>query len=231
MTGEVSGARPAPSDERPRPARWVLAPASVGGLLFTVGLLVEVRCAVGRCPAAGWSRFVALDGAGALPRLFTAAVFLAVGLLAALAAVRSTGWARWWWAAVVGVGVVLGTAKAVSASSTVEQGGGRYTTLVGGVLLSVIGLPLLWRAGRRWAVRGATPVTLALAGCAVAVLGLDQVTEAVRSVSSSPVALAVATYVEEGGEAVAALLLLAATSAWRPRRVIDAPGGVSRRGW
>lgn len=214
MTGEVSGPRPAP----PRPARWVLAPAAVGVLLFAVGLVVEVRCAVDRCPAAGWSRVVALDAAGALPRLFTAAVFLAVGVTAALAVAGSTGRARWWWAAVSGVGVVLGTAKAASASSAAEQSGGRYTTLVVGVLLSAVGLPLLWRAGRRWAVRGAIPVTLALTGCAVAVLGLDQVTALVRWASGSPVALAVATWLEEGAEAVAALLLLAATSAWRPSR-------------
>ncbi|MCZ2817386.1 hypothetical protein [Modestobacter sp. VKM Ac-2984] len=223
MTGEVSGAQPAPSAALPRSARWVLAPAGIGVLLFAVGLLVEVRCAVDRCLDGGWSRFFALDAPGALPRLFTAAVFLAVGVTAAPAVARSAGRARWWWAVVLGVGVVLGTAKGASASSAAEQSGGRYTTLVVGVLLSAVGLPLLWRAGQRWAVRGATPVTLALTGCAVAVLGLDQVTALVRWVSGSPVALAVATCLEEGGEAVAALLLLAATWAWRP--------DVSRRGW
>ncbi|MCZ2803732.1 hypothetical protein O2W18_01275 [Modestobacter sp. VKM Ac-2983] len=196
----------------------MLGPAAVGALLFAAGLLVEVRCAVDRCPAAGWSRLLALDAPWALPRLFTAAVFLAVGLTAALAVAGSAARVRWWWAAVLGLGVALGTAKAASASSVVEQSGGRFTTLVVGVLLSAVGLPLLWRAGRRWAVHGATPVTLALTGCAVAVLGLDQVTAVVRSASSSPVALAVATCLEEGGEAVAALLLLAATSAWRPSR-------------
>lgn len=196
----------------------MLVPAAVGGLLFTVGLLAEARCAVGPCPVAGWSRLFALDSVGALPRLFTTAVFLAVGLLAALAAVRSTGRARWWWTALVAAGVVLAIAKAGSVSTAAEQDGGRWATLAGTVLLSGVGLSLLWWAGRHWSVRGAAPVTLALGGYVVAALGLDQVTVAVRSVSDSPLALAVATYLEEGAEAVAALLLLAAVSAWLPRR-------------
>ncbi|WP_229681963.1 hypothetical protein [Modestobacter marinus] len=196
----------------------MLVPAVIGGLLFTVGLLAEARCAVGRCPDAGWYRLVALDSVGALPRLFTTAVFLAAGLLAGVGAVRSTGRARWWWAAVLAAGVVLAVAKAGSVSTAAEQDGGRYATLAGTLLLSGVGLSVLWWAGRRWSVRGTARVTLALAGYVVAALGLDQVTVAVRAVSGSPLALAVATYLEEGAEAVAALLLLAVVSAWRPGR-------------
>lgn len=195
---------------RPLRARWLIGLAALGGLLFTAGLLVEVRCAVGHCPAPRVQRLFDLDGLGGLPRLFTTGMFVAVAALAALAAARSTRWVRAWWAAVAAVGVVLAVAKAVSSHSTLEQDGGRYVTLVGGVLVTVIGLSVLWWAGRAWSVPAASPVCVALAVYAVAALGLDQVTAAVTKVTSSPVALAVATFVEEGGEAVTALVLLAA---------------------
>jgi hypothetical protein len=62
------------------------------------------------------------------------------------------------------------------------------------------------------------PVTGALTAYAVAALGLDQLTGAVASVSASPVALGFAVYLEEGGEAVTALVLLAVVLQAVPRR-------------
>ena len=58
------GLPPAVPAGRPGRARWVVALGGVGGLLFTVGLLVRVRCAVGACPAPGVRRLFALDGLG-----------------------------------------------------------------------------------------------------------------------------------------------------------------------
>jgi hypothetical protein len=195
---------------RPPRARWLIGLTALGGLLFTGGLLVQVWCAVGYCPAPRVQRLFDLDGVGGLPRLFSTGVFAAVAVLAVLAAARSTRWVRAWWAAVGAVGVVLAVAKAVSWHSTLEQDGGRSVTLVSGVLVTVIGLSVLWWAGRAWSVAAASPVCVALAVYAVAALGLDQVTAAVTTVTSSPVARVVATFVEEGGEAVTALVLLAA---------------------
>jgi hypothetical protein len=204
--------------ERPRRARWVLAPAVVGGLLFTAGLLVELRCAVGRCPdRATWGLFD-LDGVGALPRLFTVAVFAGVAALSALAARRSDGPRARWWAMVAGGGVLLVVAKALSSHSALERDGGVLVTLGGGVLVAAVGLPLLWRAGVRWSVPGAGVVTAALAAYAVAALGLDQVSGLGGSLAAGPVLLASPVYLEEGGEAVTALVLLAAVARWVPRR-------------
>jgi hypothetical protein len=115
-------------------------------------------------------------------------------------------------------GVILAVAKVVSSHSALEQDGGRAATLAGGLLVTVVVLSLLWRTGRAWSVAGALPVTVALAVYAAAALGLDQVTAGVRAMSGSPVALAVASFVEEGGEGLAALAVLAAVSAWGSRR-------------
>jgi hypothetical protein len=206
---------------RPRRARWVVVLAGLGGLLFTIGLLVEVRCAVGECPAPEVRRLFELDALGSLPRLFTTAVFVVVGVTAGLAWRRTPGRAGWWWGLVTVGGVALALAKAVSVHSAAEQDDGRWVTLVAGVLLTAIGLPLLLWAGLRWSVAGAAPVCAALAAYAVAALGLDQVTGAVSALSANPVLIAFAVYLEEGGEAVTAVVLLATVvqavpvSGWR----------------
>jgi hypothetical protein len=200
---------PAVPPRRPRPARWLVALAGIGGLLFTVGLLVQVRCAVGECPASVARRLFDLQARGSLPRLFTTAVFVLVGLLAGLASARMHGRVRLWWSLVGAGGVVLAVAKAVSAHSTAEQDGGAPSTLAGGVALSVVALSILLWAGLRWSVPGAVPVSAALAAYAVAALGLDQVTGAVGSVWEDPTLRAWAVFLEEGGEAGTALVLLA----------------------
>jgi hypothetical protein len=196
----------------------VLVLAAVGGLLLTIGLLVEVRCAVGRCPAPGVRRLFDLDALGALPRLFTTGVFVLVAVLAGLASWRASRRARWWWGLIAAGGVVLAGAKVVSVHSSAEQDGGRLITLAGGVALTVVALLVLLWTGLRWSVPGAAPVAGALTAYAVAALGLDQVTGAVTSVSGSPVARAFAVYLEEGGEAVTVLVLLTLVLQAVPRR-------------
>jgi hypothetical protein len=64
-------------------------------------------------------------------------------------------------------------------------------------------------------VPAAGAVTFAAAPMPRAV-GPDQVTALVGLVSSRPVAVAVATFVEEGAEAGTPMLLLAATVRWMP---------------
>jgi hypothetical protein len=192
--------------------------AVVGGVLFTAGLLTELRCAVGDWPAPWIQRLFSLDGIGGLPRLFITGVFVAVAVLAGLTATRSPRPVAGWWAGVAAGGVVLAVAKSVSTHSAVEQDDGRYVTLAGGVLLSLLGLVVLWRTGRAWSVRAAWPVTVALAAYAAAALGLDELTALVVAVTHSPVARAVATFIEEGGEAVTALVVLEIVSRWVPAR-------------
>ena len=202
-------------------ARRVLALGALGGALFTVGLFVRLRCAVGRCPVPHARRLLDLDAVGSLPRLYITALFLAVAVLAARAAVRVSPPARWWWGLVALGAVVLAAAKSVSVHSSAEKMDGQWVTLVGGLLLTLVGLPALWWAGRRWSVPAAGAVTFLLALYAAAALGLDQVTSLVRALSGGPVSLALATYLEEGGEAVTALLLLARVARWLPPRRSD----------
>jgi hypothetical protein len=210
---------PAVSLRISRTTGWLLAVAGLGGLLFTAGLVFNLECAVGHCPAPLVRRLFDLDGLGSLPRLFTTAVLLGVGVLAALASWRAVDRARAWWGLVAAGGVLLACAKAVSAHSSMEQDDGRVVTLVVGVLVTVVGLPLLWWAGRRWSVPAVTAVTAALAAYALAALGLDQVTAAVVTVSRSPVLRVFALYLEEGGEAVTGLVVLATVAlTGRPRR-------------
>src|SRR3978361_150814 len=141
--GRVTGGRvPVRSAEpawRPIRGGWVVslvALGGLGGLLFSIGLLVGVRCARGRCPSARVQRLFDLDGIDSLPRLFTTAVFLGVAVLAVLACRRARERARLWWAALVVSGAALAVAKAVSVHSSLERDDGRQTTLVGGVLLT-----------------------------------------------------------------------------------------------
>jgi hypothetical protein len=209
---------------RRRTTAWVLGLGALGGLLFTVGLVVRLRCAVGRCPAPQTRQLLDLDAVGSLPRLFTAGLFVAVAVLGARAAARTERPARWWWVLVAVSGVVLAAAKVVSLHSAAEQVDGRWVTLVGGLGLTLVGLPVLWWAGRRWSVPAAGAVTLALAVYAAAALGLDQVTGLVGMAWSGRVSGAFATYLEEGGEAVTALLLLAAVARWMPARRHPGPG-------
>lgn len=205
-------------------AGWLLLLAAVGGVLFTVGLVVRVRCAVGRCPSPIDRQLFSLDAVGGLPRLFTTVLFVALTVLAVRVAVRTEAPARWWWFVVALGGVGLTVAKAVSVHSSAERTDGRWVTLVGALLITLVGLPLLWWSGRRWSVPAAGSVTVALAFYAAAALGLDQLTGLIRQVSSGPVALALATYVEEGGEAVTALVLVAVVTRWLPSRTA-APSG------
>ncbi|WP_139306993.1 hypothetical protein [Modestobacter sp. DSM 44400] len=194
----------------------MLGLAALGGLVFTVGLVVRLRCAAGRCPTPQIRELFDLDAIGSLPRLFTTGLFLAVAVLSARAAARSDPPVRWWWVLVAVGGGVLAAAKVVSLHSAAEQLDGRWLTLVGGLGLTLVGLPLLWWAGRWWSVPAAGAVTFALVVYAAAALGLDQVTLLVGLARSGPVARAFATYLEEGGEAGTALLLLAAMARWLP---------------
>jgi len=218
VTRELVGVAPAAAVARPARGRWLVGLAVLGALLFTAGLLVELRCGVGRCPPPAVQRLFDLDGIGSLPRQFTTAVFAGGTVLAAVAARRSGGRRARWWVLVAAAEALLTVAKAVSTHSAVERQDGVLLTFVGGLLVALLGLAVLWRAGLRWGVPGASLVSGAFAAYAVAALGLDRVTGLVAHLTAQPSALALAVYLEEGGEAVAALALLAAVVRSVPRR-------------
>lgn len=201
------GLRPWP---RIRDTWWVfgLAVSALG--IFLLAFLVALRCGPWGCHGSLATRLLDLDAVGGLPRLFTTALFLGVGLLAWRARRAVHGAPAAWWTVVAAIAIGLALAKAVSVHATLKDSVSPALTLVGGLSLTGIALVALWAAGRRWGVAAARPVVLALAVYAVVALGLDLLTGLAAAVQDRVGWLTVsgATFVEELGEALAALLLL-----------------------
>lgn len=194
---------------RLRQTWWVYGLAVLVLALYTAGLVERLRCGLfGRCggPVA---HLLDLDALGGLPRLLTTAFFVATAVLAFRAARAPAGRPAFWWAAVGGIGVLLALAKLVSVHSAAKADAAMLT-LIGGIALAAVSLVALLAAGRRWRVAAAAPVVLALACYAFAAIGLDAVTSLVAAVQSTtgPLTQAAATFVEELGEALTALVLL-----------------------
>jgi hypothetical protein len=200
------GLRPWP---RIRDTWWVFVLAGAALGVFVLGFLVALRCGPRRCHGSLALRLLDLDAVGGLPRLFTTALFLAAALMAWRARRSVEGSAATWWAAVAAVSAGLALAKVVSLHSTLEEEVSPLPTLLGGVSLTVLVLGGLWTTGRRSGV-GARSVVAALAAYALAALGLDQLTGLAAAVQDRVGWLTVsgATFVEELGEALAALLLV-----------------------
>ena len=135
-----------------------------------------------------------------------------------------------WWTAVGVVAVVLALAKLTSAHSVAKNDTSPGLTLLVGLAVTSVVLAVLWTTGRRWGVSAARPVVLALAFYAATSLGLDLVTGLAAAVQTQTGSLteATATFVEELGEALAALLLLVVVR-WQAIGPPDA-GNVSRCG-
>jgi hypothetical protein len=183
--------------------------AGVAVLLFAVALAVRLECVSYGCVGSSAERVLNLDEIGGLPRLFTTGLFLATAATAFRVALRRSGSSkRWWWlVSLVGVGLAL--AKIFSAHSAAKATG-PLVTLLAGLLLTVVTLTVLAVTARLWGVSAATPVITALGIYALAALGLDAVTVTAAGLDGAarPVAVAVATFVEELGEALTALLVL-----------------------
>lgn len=199
---------PLPPWPRLRETWWVYALGAALVGLYCAGLFVRIRCTfLGHC--GGPARLFDLDALGGVPRLVTTALFLATAVLAWFASRRCVGRRALWWRAVAGIGVVLALAKLVSLHS-LAKADSAVLTLVGSVLLAVAGLGVLSVLGRRWGVSATRPVVTALALYAGAAIGLDAVTWLIAAVQAHAGALsaAAATFVEEFGEALTALVLL-----------------------
>jgi hypothetical protein len=199
---------PLPPWPRLRETWWVYALGAALVALYCAGLFVRIRCTfLGHC--GGPARLFDLDALGGIPRLVTTALFLATAVLAWLASRRCLGRRALWWRAVSGIGVVLALAKLFSVHSLAKSDSAVLTLLLS-VLLAVAGLAALWVLGRRWGVSATRPVVTSLALYAGAAIGLDAVTWLIAAVQAQPGALsaAAATFIEEFGEALAALVLL-----------------------
>jgi len=204
-------------------AWWVYALGAVALVLFPIGLITRVRCGLGRCTGSTAQHLFDLDRIGGLPRLFTSGLFVAVCCLGWLARRRLEGRSRTWWTAIAAIGAVLAVAKLVSAHSHAKAAA-PLATLVIGVLIAGVALWALSVTGRRWEIGAARPIAFALAGYAAAALGLDAVTSMVEASQDHVGALtaAVATFAEELGEALAALVVVV-TVRWQLPRSGDVP--------
>jgi hypothetical protein len=201
------GLRPWP---RLRDTWWVIGLAAAALGIFLLGFLVALRCGPRGCDGSLATRLLDLDAVGGVPRLFTTALFLGTGVLAWRASRSASGGAATWWTAVTVIAAGLAVAKVASVHSTLKSSGSPLVTLVGGLALTALALGALWVSGRRWGVAATRPVVLALATYAVVALGLDLLTGTAAAVQDRVGWLTVSgtTFVEELGEALAALLLL-----------------------
>jgi len=194
-----------------RTAWWVLVLALVAVVLFGAAFAVRLRCGLGHCTEPAVRHLLSLDAVGGLPRLFTTGVLGAAGVVAGFRGWSGTGRRRVWWTATAGMALALAVLKMGSTHSTVESGTSPVATLVLGLAVAVPSLALLAVAGRAWGVAASTRVVLTFAGYALAALGLDALTTLVEALQgdTGTVSEYSATFVEELGEALASLTVLA----------------------
>ncbi|MEX5719312.1 hypothetical protein [Geodermatophilus maliterrae] len=212
--------RPA-TGPRLRDVWWVFGLVLVAACLFGTAFVVRLRCLAGACVRPAVGQLLDLEAVGGLPRLFTAGVFVAAAVLAWRG--RPTGWGALWWTVVAGTVLGLAVLKLASAHSIVKGATSPWTTLLLGLAVTVPGLCLLYVAGRAWRVPATGSVVAVLGAYALTALGLDVVTTAAAVVQTYAGARtgASAAFVEEFGEALAALGVLAVVRWWT---------AVSRRG-
>lgn len=205
-------------------AWWVYALGALALVLFPIGLITRLRCGLGGCTGSAAQRLFDLDSVGGLPRLLVSGLFVAVAVLGWRARRRVEPPVRPWWTAIAALGAVLAVAKLVSVHSTAKAAA-PLATLVLGVLAAGAALCALAATGRRRGVPAARPIAFALAGYAAAALGLDAVTSAVEAAQDHVGALtaAAATFVEELGEALAALVVVT-TVRWHLPPSAEVPG-------
>lgn len=217
-------------------AWWVYALGALGLVLFPIGLITRLRCGLGRCTGSTAQHLFDLDSIGGLPRLFISGLFVAVAVLGWRARRRTEGEVRTWWTVIAAIGAALAVAKLVSVHSAAKAAA-PLATLVIGVLIAGFALWALATSGRRWGIPAARPIAFALAGYAAAALGLDAITSVVEAAQDHVGALsaAAATFVEELGEALAALVVVT-TVRWHlpgtpefARPVPEETGQVSRQ--
>ena len=203
-----------------RTAWWVLLLVVAAVVLFGAAFAVRLSCGLGHCSAPAVRHLLSLDAVGGLPRSFTTGVLAAAGVLAGVRGWSARGRVRLWWVGAAGMALVLAALKLESAHSAVESETSPAATLVLGLAVAVPSLALLAGAGRAWGVAACTRVVAAFAGYALAALGLDALTGLVEAVQDDVGALSAssATFVEELGEALASLTVLAVVRSAVSRR-------------
>jgi hypothetical protein len=198
----------------------VVALLLVGVVLEAVGLVV--RTSGHEQTARLWS----MDAPLSLPRMFVAGLLLAAAVAAAAGAFHATG-RRSWWAAVALVAAFIGEVKA---GGTIHSGavaalglGGRplLATVLSAAVVAVVLVGLWWLSrGER---RDRRRMLISFGLYAAAAVGLSGVTSIIASAGASTYWTAVATFVEETGEAFGAVAVLTAVLVGvAPRLVLPA---------
>jgi hypothetical protein len=198
---------PAPARRHPD-AWWATGCAVLALGLFGAGFLQRLNCGRRGCSDAPLTQLLDLDAVGGLPRLFTTALFAGVAWLAWRARRSASGRPRLWWTAVAAVGAGLAAGKLTSLPNAFGDDVSPAPAVALAAALTGVVLAALALSGRRWAVAATVPVVLALAVYAAGALGLDVLTTAAAQERTGRLAAAAASFVEELGEALAALLLL-----------------------
>ncbi len=199
------------------PVRGPLHPAAVAALgllvltLDVVGLVTRLVCADGACRP-GVARLMDLDALGSLPRTAVVLLLAAAGLGCLIGVARSSrAGARSWWSVLAVSCTLLALAKAWSVHSLLEVDLGGLLSPVDVQLLFVIvsllglGVVLLSGGHVRRSTRSAVLTWLSL--YAVAAVGLAAVTTWLFGLA--PAVGDLGAWVEESGEALAAVGLLA----------------------
>jgi hypothetical protein len=182
------------------------------------------------------TRLLSMDAPFSLPRLFVALMFAAAAIAAVsdagAGAARLPGRRTWWLA----VGLVGAGIAAVKAGSTVHAetlawlqdvvGNGAALVLSAAAAALVVGV--LWFLSRTER-RDRRRVLGALALYAVAAVGLSAVSSAVSASAGGGSWVATATFIEESGEALAAVaFLMAVLVGVAPRLVLPAEWALRR---
>jgi hypothetical protein len=225
----------------PRPAvrRRAIPLPSLGIALVVLALGLETSGFLARLTGgtSGSSPLLSMDAPFSLPRMFVALLFAAAAA-AAVAGAGSIPGRRTWWLA---VGLVGGGIAAVKAGSTVHADAlgtlsdaiGNTLAVVASAALAVAVVGMLWFLSRTER-RDRRRVLSVLALYAVASIGLSALSSVVAGAFGGASSWAAgATFVEESGEALAAVAFLMAVlagvaprlvlpAAWPLRRTMDA---------
>jgi hypothetical protein len=228
LRATVAAASPSAGASRAARRRVPLPPVGVAlagfaVLLESIGFVLALSGATGRS-----ARLLSMDAPLAIPRMYVAGLFAAAAVAALIAATRIPG-RRGWWAAVglVGAGISVvkagGTVHAAAMHGLSRTVGSAGAQVVAALLAGAV-VGTLWylaRAERRDRLR----VLGSLAFYAVAAVGLSAVSADVGGARAATVA----TFVEESGEALAAVaFLLAVLVGVAPRLVLPADWALRR---
>ncbi|GAA4742075.1 hypothetical protein GCM10023328_24110 [Modestobacter marinus] len=181
----------------------------------------------------GVARYLSMDAPLSVPRMWVTALLATATVAAFVGAARATERRPWW----LGVGVVAALAAQVKGGGTVHvealrtAGLADRPVLAAAVSAALAGLTLsvLWWLSRTER-RDRRRVMTAFAVYAAAAVGLSGVSSVVGSASGTFPWAALATFVEESGEAVGAVAVLTAVLVGvAPRLVLPADWALRRR--